>query len=145
MQIHKKASVNAIYKNIISFFLNVSFPRIQWKVNCVFRSIATRKHNSLAFDWEVRDCKAIGASVCTKVRIVLSTLLTLIFILPFLLTLICILSFLLQLAPFVNLTVDTFPDKRGRLFCVSHFNIFCFYSHVFPLLRFYSYLPLPST
>ena len=28
---------------------------------------------------------------------------------------ISILSFLLTLAPSVNLTVDTFPDKRGRL------------------------------
>ena len=33
----------------------------------------------------------------------------------FLLTLISILLFLLILAPFVNLTVDTFPDKRGQL------------------------------
>ncbi len=40
-------------------------------------------------------CEAIGASLRTQVRIVLSCLLT--------------------LAPSVNLSVDTFPDKRGRL------------------------------
>ena len=33
----------------------------------------------------------------------------------FVFTHISILPFLLTLAPFVNLTVDTFPDKRGRL------------------------------
>ena len=32
-----------------------------------------------------------------------------------LLTLVSILPYLLQLAPFVNLAVDTFPDKRGQL------------------------------
>ena len=32
-----------------------------------------------------------------------------------LLTLISVLTCLLQLAPFVNLSVDTFPDKRGQL------------------------------
>ncbi len=42
-----------------------------------------------------RACEAIGASLRTQVRIILSCLLT--------------------LTPFVNLTVDTFPDKRGRL------------------------------
>ena len=36
---------------------------------------------------------------------------------------------LLTLAPFVNLTVDTFPVKRGQLFCVSHFNILRFLSY----------------
>ncbi len=54
-------------------------------------------------------------------------------------------SCLLILAPSVNLAVDTFLDKRGRLFCVSHFNIFCFYSYVFPLFRVCSCLPLSST
>ena len=34
-----------------------------------------------------------------------------------------ILSFLLTLAPFVS-SADTFPDKRGQLFCMSHFDIF---------------------
>ena len=30
--------------------------------------------------------------------------------------------FLLQLAPFVNLSVDTFPDKRGQLaICILFF------------------------
>ena len=41
-------------------------------------------------------CEAIGASWRTQVRIIL--------------------SLLLQIAPFVNLSVDTFPDKRGQLF-----------------------------
>ena len=35
-------------------------------------------------------------------------------------------SFLLQLAPSVNLSVDTFPEKRGRLFYVNHLVIFVF-------------------
>ena len=42
-----------------------------------------------------RACEAIGASLRTEIRIIF----------PFLLT----------LAPFVNLSVDTFPDKRGQL------------------------------
>ena len=41
-----------------------------------------------------------------------------------LLTRISIFAFLLQLAPSVNLTVDTFPDKRGRLtFCIFSFYV----------------------
>ncbi|MDU7217511.1 MAG: hypothetical protein E6293_08485 [Dialister sp.] len=40
--------------------------------------------------------EAIGASVRIQVKIVF--------------------PFLLQIAPFVNLSVDTFPDKRGQLF-----------------------------
>ena len=40
-------------------------------------------------------CEAIGASLRTEVKIIF--------------------LFLLTLAPSVNLTVDTFPDKRGRL------------------------------
>ena len=52
-----------------------------------------------------RACETIGARMCTQVRIVLSIFL--IFI--------SILTFLLTLAPFGNLSVDTFPDKRGQL------------------------------
>ena len=37
-----------------------------------------------------------------------------------------VLPFLPTLAPFVNLTVDTFPDKRGQLSCQSHFLFFSF-------------------
>ena len=35
-------------------------------------------------------------------------------------------SYLLTLAPSVNLSVDTFSDKRGRLFNVNHLIIFAF-------------------
>ena len=49
-----------------------------------------------------RACEAIGASLRTEIRIIF----------PFLLT----------LAPFVNLSVDTFPDKRGQLtVCILSF------------------------
>ena len=54
-----------------------------------------------------------------------------------------ILSFLLTLAPFVS-SADTFPDKRGQLFCMSHFDIFWFYPHYFLFFRFCSHLPLSS-
>ena len=34
-----------------SFFLSVSFPRIRWQANCVFRSVATQKHNETLRLW----------------------------------------------------------------------------------------------
>ena len=54
-----------------SFFLSVSFPRIRWQANCVFRSVATRKHNETLRLWpgSAEPCEAIGARVRTQVRI----------------------------------------------------------------------------
>ena len=56
---------------MIAFFLSVSFPRIRWQANCVFRSIATRKRNETLRLWpgsaELREAK--GASVRTQIRI----------------------------------------------------------------------------
>ena len=51
-------------------------------------------------------CEAIGASLRTQVRIVFCW---------FCSHLLFVFSCLLTLAPSVNLTVDTFPVKRGRL------------------------------
>ena len=59
---------------MISFFLNVSFPRNRWQANCVFRSIATRKRNETLRLWpgSAEPCEAKGASLRTKVRAVKS-------------------------------------------------------------------------
>ena len=42
-----------IYKTIKPdcFFLSVSFPRIRWQANCVFRSVAMRKRNETLCLW----------------------------------------------------------------------------------------------
>ena len=52
-----------------------------------------------------RACEAIGACLRIQVRILFVGFAHTYFFLTFLLT----------LAPFVNLSVDTFPDKRGQL------------------------------
>ena len=50
-------------------------------------------------------CEAKGVSVRTQVKTIFECFTHTI----------SILSFILTLAPFVNLSVDTFPDKQGRL------------------------------
>ena len=58
-------------KNYNFFFLSVSFPRIRWQANCVFRSRATQKRNETLRLWpgSAELCEAIGACVRTQVRI----------------------------------------------------------------------------
>ena len=59
----------------LSFFkidssLVVRFPRTRWQANCVFRSVATRKHNETLRLWpgSAEQSEAIGARVRTQVR-----------------------------------------------------------------------------
>ena len=50
--------------------LVVRFPRTRWQANCVFRSVATRKHNETLRLWpgSAEQSEAIGARVRTQVR-----------------------------------------------------------------------------
>ena len=66
-----------LFKNMNSFFLDVSFSQTRWQANCVFRSIATRKRNETLRLWPGRTepCEAIGASLRTAVRIFKSCIL----------------------------------------------------------------------
>ena len=95
---------NSVYKTIISFSLVVRFPRARGKCRAL-----RGDRGKPAYTGQNRFF--VGSAhtyfMC-------------------LLTLISILSCLLTLAPSVNLSVDTFPDTRGRLFCMSHFFILFF-------------------
>ena len=53
-----------------SFFLGVSFPRIWWQANCIFRSGATRKCNETLRLWpgSAEPREAIGTSLRTQVK-----------------------------------------------------------------------------
>ena len=63
-------------KNIISFFLSRYFPRTRWQANCVFRSIATRKHNETLRLWPGSNEPARrSGQVCTQVGIFKSCIL----------------------------------------------------------------------
>ena len=117
-----------------SFFFSVSFPQTRWQANCVFRSVATRKHNETLRLWpgSAEPCEAIGARVRTQVKTFKSYNL-------------CPDSYrsrwsgmafhsFLQRRFALRKVVRLLPIIRGRLFYVSHFVIFCFCSHLFFIL-----------
>ena len=58
------------FKTMNSFFLSRCFPLRRWQANCVFRSIATRKHNETLCLWpgSAEPYEAIGASLRIQVR-----------------------------------------------------------------------------
>ena len=98
---------------MISFFLSVRFPRTRWQANCVFRSIATRKHNETLRLWpgSAEHSEAIGARVRTQVKIFF-----------------CF-CYNLPLPSTCRLTPS---PCAGKAFCLSHFFIFRFSLYFFP-------------
>ena len=169
--IHLTKQASNTIKTMISFFLSVSFPRTRWQANCVFRSIATRKHNETLCLW-LGKCRALrgdrgmlaytgqnhftclltlapsdgyrrhlprqaGTAFYVSHFVIFRFCSYLLFIFTCLLTHFYSVALLLEkrFACFPSsgeglklAFFPLFPDKRGRLFCVSHFNIFWFHS-----------------